>query len=574
MTSFEIERVPFDLQELSIRATADSRLGNWPVVYALDGEGAVYVGESLNAAARLKQHLKSGDERKQQLRSARIVLDPTFNKSVCLDLESFLIQMFAGDGTFTVLNRNEGITNADYYNRADYQPTFKAVFDKLRDEGLFTRSIPSIQNSDLFKLSPFKALNTDQAAAIEEILEALLTDLASGASSTSVVEGSPGTGKTVIAIFLIKLLRDIATTAPDEVIEGDSFFSDFFTSGYRQLLEGRRIGLVVPQQSLRDSIRNVFKRTPGLEPSMVLTPFEVGASTVKYDVLIVDEAHRLNQRANQPSGPLNKRFAENNERLFGADDLSTTQLDWIRAQSNHQILLFDSAQSVRPADLPASAQRAVIERAKTEHRHHRLASQMRVRAGDDYIGYVRRMLTADPPVPQRFEGYDLRFFDDVGEMVSAVRQRDQEHGLARLVAGYAWKWVSKKDRSRSDVTIGSHSFRWNSTATDWINSPGSLDEVGSIHTVQGYDLNYAGVMIGPDLRWDESTHRIAFDRTHYFDKKGKENNPKLGVAYSDDDLLTFVRNIYAVLMTRGIRGTYVYVCDTALREHLRQFFVA
>jgi DUF2075 family protein len=88
--------------------------------------------------------------------------------------------------------------------------------------------------------------------------------------------------------------------------------------------------------------------------------------------------------------------------------------------------------------------------------------------------------------------------------------------------------------------------------------------------VQGYDLNYAGVIIGPDLRFDPETQRIVFDRTNYFDKKGMENNPRLGIAYSDDDILRFVSNVYAVLMTRGVLGTYVYVVDPALRERLRE----
>ena len=107
---------------------------------------------------------------------------------------------------------------------------------------------------------------------------------------------------------------------------------------------------------------------------------------------------------------------------------------------------------------------------------------------------------------------------------------------------------------------------------DWVSSPRSPKEVGSIHTVQGYDLNYVGVIIGPDLRWDASTNQTSFDRASYFDTKGKENNPKLGQRYSDDDLLQYVRNIYAVLLTRGILGTYVYVSDRALREQLRKYF--
>jgi DUF2075 family protein len=110
---------------------------------------------------------------------------------------------------------------------------------------------------------------------------------------------------------------------------------------------------------------------------------------------------------------------------------------------------------------------------------------------------------------------------------------------------------------------------WNQTATDWVNSKNSVNEVGSIHTVQGYDLNYAGVIIGSDISLDPSTGKIVFNRDNYFDAKGKENNPRLGISYSDEDLLHFVINIYKVLMTRGIKGTFVYVCDPLLRNSLR-----
>ena len=125
-----------------------------------------------------------------------------------------------------------------------------------------------------------------------------------------------------------------------------------------------------------------------------------------------------------------------------------------------------------------------------------------------------------------------------------------------------------------DIEIDGHRWRWNSTAVDWVTSKYASDEVGSIHTLQGYDLNYAGVIIGPDLYFDSESGKIRFNRSQYFDKKGRENNPKRGIVYSDTDLERYIKNIYAVLLTRGIRGTFVYVCDPALREYLRDFIPA
>jgi DUF2075 family protein len=576
MTSFDVVTLTMSRAELRVRERLGGRFTDWPVVYVINGDRDVYVGESLNFVSRMRQHLENPT--KQSLNVVRVVLDPKFNKSVCLDLESYLISLLSGDGRFQVLNRNDGVIDANYYERADYRADFDEIFERLRAEGLFERSIPEIVNSDLFKLSPFKALNHGQATAVEDILEHFFADLAAGKGSTAVIQGDPGTGKTIVGIYLLKLLRDIAERGADDLTDADSIFADLFTERNRELLRDFRVGLVIPQQSLRASVRKVFRHTPSLSPKMVLTPFEVGASTEKWDLLIVDETHRLSQRANQPSAMQNLKFAEINERLFGAAGANRSQLDWIRAQSTRQLFLIDSAQSVRPADLSSETQRELVAFAKAGGRWHPLESQMRVRAqadplGTDYVDYVRRMLSDSPPAPQHFAGYDLRMFDSLAEMHAEIRKRDAEAGLSRLVAGYAWEWKSKKDRSAFDIELDGCRLQWNRTDKDWINSPGSVDEVGSIHTVQGYDLNYAGVIIGPDLRLDEESGRIVFDRAHYFDKKGMESNGFLGRTYTDAEVLDFVRNIYAVLLTRGIRGTYVYVADAALRERLRDTFV-
>jgi len=577
MTPFEIERLPFNKEAVNNWGQIDPRHSNWPVVYVVDEKkhsaqlDDVYVGESLNVTSRMRQHLDAAEKR--HLSTIRVIIDKTFNKSVCLDLESYLIRMLAGDGAYRVLNRNDGITESDYFDRDSYRQTFREVFEELKNEGVFTRTIPEIENSDLFKLSPFKALTPDQGAAVEDILEGLFEDLDSGDRSTIVIQGDPGTGKTVIAIYMLKLLADIARTVPADDFDSDTVFAEFFTSDNRSLLEGARIGLVVPQQSLRQSIKKVFGKTPGLTKDMVLTPFEVGASETEYDLLIVDETHRLNQRANQPSGPLNKLFREITVRLFGADDSSKTQLDWIRAKSKHQVFLVDAAQSVKPADLPKATLEKLVSETKASHRFYPLVSQMRVQAGADYVGYIRTILgdSASTAVRQEFDGYDLRLFDSLPAMREEIFRRDAEVGLSRIIAGYAWQWKTKNDKTAFDIEVDGLQLRWNGTQTDWIASEGSLDDVGSIHTVQGYDLNYAGVIIGPDLRFDEARGGIYVDRASYFDKKGMENNRVLGTVYTDEDLLVFIRNIYAVLLSRGILGTYVYVVDPALRAHLKGF---
>ncbi|PRZ15615.1 DUF2075 domain-containing protein [Nesterenkonia sandarakina] len=575
MTSYDIEGFIFDKDAVSTQARTDERYSNWPAVYTLRNDQSIYVGESRNVASRIRQHLASGT--KNDLQHVQIILDRTFNKSAALDLEAYLIERLGGDGRYSVLNRNKGIVDSDYFDRNEYRKTFERIFGSLYDRGLFTRSLPEIENADLFKLSPFKALTPEQAMAVEDILRDLLhRSPDSGNEVPIVVQGDPGTGKTVVAIYLMKLLADIATAEDTELDtsldDTDARFTEFFTAANRDRLSPLAIGFVVPQQSLRASVAEVFKRTPYLERSMVLDPFAVGESEQHFDVLVVDEAHRLNQRANQPSASQNSRFTEINRKLFGDDESHYTQLDWIKQKSEHQILFLDGAQSVRPADIPRSTWESVLETARTVDRHHELHSQMRVQAGRGYIDYVRAVLRSEAPARQAFADYEILLFEDFKSMHDRIRERDAEHGLARLVAGYAWEWKSKKDKSLPDIVLDGHGLQWNRTTKDWINSRTSLDEVGSIHTVQGYDLNYAGVIIGPDLSFDPEQQRIVFSRAHYFDKKGKENNPRLGLEFKDEDLLEYVVNIYGVLLTRGIKGTYVYVCDPDLRKHLAPYF--
>ena len=570
MTSFRIETLPLTEEAVALMVERKGRFVNWPTVYALRDMRRIYVGESRNVAARLRQHMAS--ESKSTLEQVQIVLDDTFNKSAALDLEAFLIQYLGGEGRYALLNRNKGIIDAEYFDRSTYRELFREIFEQLRDRGTFERSLPEIENQDLFKLSPFKALTPDQAVAVEDIIRSFFRGSDTG---PIVVQGDPGTGKTVVAIYLMKLLADIATAedADIQVVadDSDARFAEFFTAENRIRVQDLRIGIVIPQQSLRASVEQVFSRTPDLHRSMVLNPFKVGSSDEHFDLLIVDEAHRLNQRANQASPALNRKFADINEKLFGRDDDSYTQLDWILAKSDHQILLLDAEQSVRPADIPVGTWNQVVDSARESLRFHRLKSQLRVRGGERYIDYIGSILWSENPTPLSFPEYELRMYSDVRSMHRDIRARNQQHGLSRLVAGFAWPWKSKNDKTAFDIEIDGYELRWNTVPKDWINSKHSVDEVGSIHTVQGYDLNYAGVIIGPDLTYDESSRSVRFVRSNYHDKKGQENNPRLGITYDDDDLLKYVRNIYKVLLTRAIKGTYVYVADPSLRRYLQQY---
>ena len=570
MTDYKIEKFPFDQGAVNDWGLADPVGINWPVVYTISNDKQIYIGETLNATTRLTQHLSSAG--KQSLERVQIILNSRFNKSACLDLESHLIRYFAADGTHQVLNANAGITDSNYFDRDSYRESFDDLFDMLVADGLLSRSIPEIVNSNLFKFSPFKALTAEQAIVVSGIIERIIAEVKGQSTGQLIVQGDPGTGKTIVAVYLMKLLRDIALLPKDELAEQDSIFSDFFTPETADALAGLKIGLVVPQQALRKTLEVVFTQTPGLHKSMVLTPFDVAASEEDFDLLIVDESHRLGQRANQPSAAQNRKYSDLNFKLYGNDDPSITQLDWIEKKSRLQLLLLDTAQAIRPADLPLSRTQELIQQARQNDALFQLTSQMRVTGGQKYLEFVRNIFGDTPTAAEDFNGYDLRFYDDFARMRSDILSLDSEHGLSRILAGFAWPWKSKKDSSAIDIELGGLKLQWNQTATDWVNSRTSANEVGSIHTIQGYDLNYAGVIIGEDIGYDHVTKQVVFNRENYFDVKGRENNSARGIIYTDEDVLQWVLNIYRVLLTRGIKGTFVYVCDPELRKLLKARF--
>ncbi|SLE42134.1 Uncharacterized conserved protein [Mycobacteroides abscessus subsp. bolletii] len=548
-------------------------LGQWPVVYLLHNENEIYVGETVSASRRLEQHHKNPEKRSNT--RFTILKHNNFNKSASLDLENFLINRFFADEKYVVINRNRGVEQENYFGKSFYNKIFLSTFEILKSEGFFNNTLDQIENKDLFKLSPFKSLTDEQTNAAIKIIEKIIKLLNRDQQFATplVIQGGPGTGKTVVAIFLMKFLSDLTGINFDslEFHQMSDEFQKICSEENIKELQNIRIGLVIPQQSLRQSIKKVFENSPSLDPSQVMSPFQAGKSDQIFDILIVDEAHRLGVRANQPSGPLNKSFTEINYKLFGDDDISHTQLDWVTQKSKVQVLLLDEKQSVKPADLPLDQVRKMIESAKANDSAIELRSQMRMKSPSDYVDWVHAVLSKNEFEPFDLGEYELRFYDNLAQMRNDIIQLDSKYGLSRMIAGYAWPWDKRKasDPEHFDILEDGVSLKWNSTATDWVSSKGSINEAGSIHTIQGYDLNYAGVIIGEDIQLDPAKNRIIFSREKYFDKKGKENNNKLGIKYTDDELLVFVQNIYKVLLTRGIHGTFIYVCDENLRNHMR-----
>ena len=565
--NLQIKDFPFNEQSQSAieswRSEQHEYGANWPVVYFIhnDENREAYIGETLNAGKRAAQHWEN--KVRQRLKVIHILTDETFNKSVILDLESFLIKYISADGKYRLQNGNSGLSNFDYYAREEYEHQFLKIWDALKQLGLVRSGIADIENSDLFKYSPYKSLTQDQQSVLDQILFQIAGYLKYGSQQTIIVNGEAGTGKTILAVFMIKLLIDLT----NNTFEIDDTTEATDISLIQPLLNPDKpfkVGFVVPMQSLRQTLKNVFKTVRGLSPDMILSPVEVpkAAQAGIFDLLVCDEAHRLRQRKALAQYPA---YDKNNE-LLGLPK-EATELEWLLKCSKMQVLFYDAEQSVKPSDMSSDMFDQIFRYRSVQRIP--LTSQLRCLGGDDYIAYVKDVLHNRAAAPHGpFDHFSLRLFDDVDMMMTEINKRDEECGLSCAVAGYAWPWVSKdspKDTEVRDITIGS-GYLWNRTYTDWINSDRLPYEVGCIHTVQGYDLNYVGVIFGPEITYDQDTKRIEVIRENYKDNLGR------AVSGNYSSLREYIINIYVTLMTRGINGAYVYVCDPALREYLSIYF--
>lgn len=544
----------FDNNTSSLIETDYPTFYKFPVIYVIYSNKSMtaYIGETTNISSRIRQHLR--DAEKSKLKNIKVIFSHYFNKSAVLDIEANLIKYMGADGTYMLLNANDGITDHEFYQRQEYNNTFHEIWDRFKLDNLVKQDILDIKNSDLFKFSPYKALSENQHFVIHQYLELIIE----GRGETIFFEGSAGTGKTIIAIYLMKLLLN--DVSEDDVRESNEYSSLVMLANeakkvlFKDISEPK-IGLVVPMKSLRKTLKGVFKSINGLKPNMVITASEAMKS-LDYDLLLVDESHRLKRRKNIVGYG---SFDKNNATLgLGLDG---TELDWVMLSSRHTALFYDPEQSIRPSDIPHEKFLAIKDNAKTL----KLTSQMRVLGGNNYIDFVDKLLT-DTNDLSRWESssYELKLFKNINDFINQMEEKESEHKLCRTISGYSWEWQSKNEPSKPDLVIDGIEFFWNRIDEDWINSTTSITEMGCIHTTQGYDLNYAGIIFGSDIRYNKEAERIETIASNYYDRNGK-------AGLSPEDLHDYIIKIYKTIMYRGIKGTFIYCFDQNLRDYFSQY---
>jgi len=340
-----------------------------------------------------------------------------------------------------------------------------------------------------------------------------------------IVEGGPGTGKSVVAINLL-----VALTNRD-------FVAQYVTrnSAPRVVYEAKLTG-----SFKKSHISNMFSGSGSYH--------SVEANS--FDCLIVDEAHRLNAK----SGMFNH--------------LGENQIKEIIRASKLSIFFIDEDQKVTLKDIGDKEEiRCFAAKLKAQVTELKLESQFRCNGSDGYLAWLDNTLQIRETANNTLNAndYDFRIVDSPTELHNLIREKNKEKNKARMVAGYCWKWVSKKKPTLKDIIIDRYEATWNldTDGQAWIIKPDSVSEVGCIHTCQGLELDYVGVIIGPDLIVRDGKiitqpkERASTDKSIHGWKSLFKEEPEVTSARLD----SIIKNTYRTLMTRGQKGCYVYFID-------------
>ena len=382
--------------------------------------------------------------------------------------------------------------------------------------------------------TPVFDLLDEQAVCFDMCVRTMLQCLKDQKKRTILIQGGPGTGKSVLAVNL--LMHYILCNCNAAYVTKNSAPRQAFLS----ILSGNKAQNLV-------SIEQLFRSPFGLSKVPVNA----------YDCLIVDEAHRLVKKMYGDWGGENQV-----KECINASLLTIFMLDEDQAVTTKDI---GSIQEIRNWCEKLGSKLVMREETK-------LVSQFRCNGSDAYIQFVDNVLQRGEtlPVPIGELNYDFKVFDDASQMREALREKNKEN-KARMVAGYCYDWNVKHHRGNTDIELpGGFQAKWNlENDKIWAINPRSFEEVGCIHTAQGLEFDYVGVLIGQDLTFDRGSGRVCTNK-EAISKDDKSSGIR---GASDEVARRLILNTYKTLLTRGQKGCYVYCEDEALREYFKRMVV-
>ncbi|PFE67380.1 hypothetical protein CN316_20475 [Bacillus cereus] len=511
------------------------------IIYVYIGDKNCYIGQTKHLQRRHKEHNGSGEPNFIMSKFNKLVIlyGQLVNKNLDY-LEKRLITLFITDNMKN--KRKIEIDNKTKGNLSNHQQDSKELDalvitpfwrDDLFDLGCINnRKVSYLKRRILAKYSPFMDLKSEQ----QEIIQRFIDE-----GGNFLVEGGSGTGKTVLMTNTVAQLFD--------KYDGK-----------------KKIGVVVKANWRKNAI-DIFNDYGIIKNIKVGTWGMLLNSGEKYDYIIVDEAHRL---------PRFYGKLHPSERKYFNGDKTRTSLELLSNVTSSLILFYDRYQSIKPSDIPTYIYDEYVK--QKEFKKIPLTTQFRIDikdkektyTADDYIKGIRYLLQISDdelfdkslftnPDPDSYFG----FSNSIEELFIYVNRMDNliEYSQNRVIAGYAREWASKSDKTAYDWKEGTNQWQWNSTHEDWMNKKNSKEEIGSIHAVQGVDINCVGLIIGKDLTFKNG--KVIASKENYFDKNGKPIQSE----FTESEFNTFIKNIYYTLMTRGIDGIRVYIEDSNLKKH-------
>lgn len=542
---------------------------SYPTVYIVNDKKSpskysVYIGETTDIKRRTIEHLKELRDDWQELSKSEqakmfVIGHEHFNKSLTLDIENRLMQYLSSVEAVENLNNRRTNPQNDYYTSEELGSIFSEIWKKLqrKNKELFPLE-RIIKDSAIFKASPFHKLTREQMNAREDIILKVTEALnRNREGQLIIVEGEAGSGKTVLMSSLFYELNQLSLEDSENVVlKGTNQYllvnHDQQLKVYEQIAS--KLGIL--------SIRN---------PDVVSKPTRFinnHSEDEKVDIVIVDEAHLLWTQGKQSYQGQNQ-----------LKDLLKRAKVVVAVLDRNQIL--SREQYWDEQDMLTT-----IHEANLSNNYIHLENQLRINADKETVSWIRNFIDNGTVenIPVDSKNYAIEIFDDPGKMYQEIRRKAQneDSGISRILATFDWDYVDKRkpeDEEYWNVKIGEWQMPWNLQLPQtrqekrknrnraWAEQAQTIGEVGSTFTIQGFDLNYAAVIIGPSVKYRNG--KIIFDKTASKNKKAIQKRAgKDGEKLDVSDFL--LKNELNVLLTRGVNGLYIYAVDDELREALKK----
>lgn len=541
---FERKKFQYD----DIREMHTLYIEDYPIVYILHQNKTskvrpkAYIGQTVHVHNRMRDHLKNSQ--RKDLTDALFIGHQAFNQSATFNIETNLINYFIADNQFSLQNVSQtaNLSMHNYYQKTLYDDElFEDLWESLRCEGLAKETTDNLKNRDIYKLSPFKTLSEPQRALKENILhycKKVIQDIKNQENvqkKVYVIHGEAGTGKSVI-------LSSLFNTLQEEARQNHS------------ALAGTRNYLLVNHTEMLKTYRQISESLPYLKKKDFSkpTPFINSQSIDEADIVLIDEGHLL----------LTQPDAYNN---FYGDN----QLDAIMEKAKVAVLIFDEKQYLKVKSKWARNDLKTIL-GQYDVDEFQLTDQFRMNASPEVLNWVDNFVEKKvSPLPPSDERFEFKIFEDSEAFKDYIYQKNAEKGLSRIVSTF--DYAHKKNGDVYLVDQAGVNLPWNTTNSKvtWSERPETINEVGSIYTVQGFDLNYVGIVLGPSVDYDFEAEKLVINPSKYQDTGGYSGANRFST-YQEAMMAKeqIILNSINVLMKRGIYGLALYAVNDNLKRKL------